>query len=186
MIDLRNHYGFTRTPFGKDLAPSMLHHYPAHAEAVARITWCARERALAVITGEVGSGKTVSARAAIAALDQTRHTLIYLPTRRPAPGASTTRWSPRSAARPAHGSATLAAQAAALIAAEHGERGRVPLLVIDEAHLLAHDQLEAVRILTNTEMDAASPLACLLIGQPTLRRMLRLGVLAALVISSLN
>ena len=29
-------------------------------------------------------------------------------------------------------------------------------------------------------MDAASPLACLLIGQPTLRRMLRLGVLAAL------
>ena len=45
MIDLRNHYGFTRTPFGKDLAPSMLCHYPAHAEAVARITWCARERA---------------------------------------------------------------------------------------------------------------------------------------------
>ena len=44
MIDLRNHYGFTRTPFGKDLAPSMLHRYPAHAEAVARITWCARER----------------------------------------------------------------------------------------------------------------------------------------------
>ena len=43
MIDLRNHYGFTRTPFGKDLAPSMLHHYPAHAEAVARITWCARD-----------------------------------------------------------------------------------------------------------------------------------------------
>ena len=35
MIDLRNHYGFTRTPFGKDLAPAMLHHYPAHAEAVA-------------------------------------------------------------------------------------------------------------------------------------------------------
>ena len=35
MIDLRNHYGFTRTPFGKDLAPSMLHHYPGHAEAVA-------------------------------------------------------------------------------------------------------------------------------------------------------
>ena len=78
MLDLRNHYGFTRTPFGKDLAPGMLHHYPAHAEAVARITWCARERALAVITGEVGAGKTVAARAAIAGLDQTRHTLIYL------------------------------------------------------------------------------------------------------------
>src|SRR6266568_3241845 len=153
MIDLRNHYGFTRTPFGKDLAPSMLCHYPAHAEAVARITWCARERAVGVITGEVGAGKTVAARAAIAALDQTRHTL---------------------------GTATLAAQAAGLLAAEHGERGRVPVLAIDESHLLTPGQLEAVRILTNSEMDAASPLACLLIGQPTLRRMLRLGVLAAL------
>jgi type II secretory pathway predicted ATPase ExeA len=46
-------------------------------------------------------------------------------------------------------------------------------------YMLSHAQLEAVRILTNAEMDAASPLACLLLGQPTLRRMLRLGVLAA-------
>ncbi len=180
MIDLKNHYGFTRTPFGKDLAPSMLCRYPAHAEAVARITWCARERALGVITGEVGAGKTVAARAAIAALDQTRHTLLYLPD--PTTGTRGIHHHVVTAlgGRPAHGSAELAAQAAALIAAEHGERGRVPLLVIDEAHLLTHSQLEAVRILTNSEMDAASPLACLLIGQPTLRRMLRLGVLAAL------
>ena len=29
MIDLRNHYGFTRQPFGKNLAPGMLHRTPA-------------------------------------------------------------------------------------------------------------------------------------------------------------
>ena len=131
MIDLRNHYGFTRTPFGKDLTPSMLHHYPAHAEAVARITWCARERALGVITGEVGSGKTVSARAAIAGLDQTRHTLIYLAD--PTTGIRGIHHHAVTAlgGRPAHGTATLAAQAADLLAAEHNERGRVPLLVLD-------------------------------------------------------
>jgi type II secretory pathway predicted ATPase ExeA len=180
MIDLKNHYGFTRTPFGKDLAPSMLHRYPAHAEAVARITWCARERALGVITGEVGAGKTVAARAATASLDQTRHTLLYLPDPTTGTRGIHHHLVTSLGGRPAHGSATLAAQAAALIAAEHSERGRLPLLVIDEAHLLTHAQLEAIRILTNSEMDAASPLACLLIGQPTLRRMLRLGVLAAL------
>ncbi len=148
MIDLRNHYGFTRTPFGKDLAPAMLHHYPAHAEAVARITWCARERALGVVTGEVGSGKTASARAAVAALDQTRHTLIYLAD--PTTGTRGIHYHVVTAlgGRPAHGTATLAAQAAALLAAEHNERGRIPVLAIDEAHLLTHDQLEAVRILT--------------------------------------
>ena len=126
MIDLKNHYGFTRTPFGKDLAPSMLHRYPAHSEAVARITWCARERALGVITGEVGSGKTAAARAAVTALDQTRHTLIYLPD--PTTGTRGIHHHIVTAlgGRPAHGSAVLAAQAASLIAAEHGERGRLP------------------------------------------------------------
>jgi type II secretory pathway predicted ATPase ExeA len=54
MIDLRNHYGFTRQPFGKNLAPGMLHSHTAHAEAAARITWCIGERAPGVITGEVG------------------------------------------------------------------------------------------------------------------------------------
>jgi type II secretory pathway predicted ATPase ExeA len=54
------------------------------------------------------------------------------------------------------------------------------VLVIDEAHLLDHDQLEAIRMLTNHDLDRSSPLACLLVGQPTLRRKIKLGVLAAL------
>jgi hypothetical protein len=38
----------------------------------------------------------------------------------------------------------------------------------------------AVRVLTNHEMDSGAPFAALLVGQPTLRQRLRLGVLAAL------
>ena len=64
---LRAHYGFTRMPFGKDLAPGMLHAHGAHAEAVARISWCISEQAIGVISGECGAGKTVAARAAVAA-----------------------------------------------------------------------------------------------------------------------
>ena len=79
MIDkLQSHYGFTKTPFGRALAPQMLHRHGAHAEAVARIGWCVTERALGVITGEVGAGKTVAVRAALAELDQARSTIIYL------------------------------------------------------------------------------------------------------------
>jgi len=75
---LQSHYGFTKTPFGRALAPQMLHRHGAHAEAVARIGWCVTERALGVITGEVGAGKTVAVRAALAELDQARSTIIYL------------------------------------------------------------------------------------------------------------
>ena len=35
-------------------------------------------------------------------------------------------------------------------------------------------------MLTNHDMDSRSPFACLLVGQPTLRRRIKLGVLAAL------
>jgi hypothetical protein len=64
--NLQGHWGFTRLPFGRDLAPSMLHRHNGHSEAAARITWAVTERALALVTGEVGVGKTVAVRAALA------------------------------------------------------------------------------------------------------------------------
>ena len=177
---LQAFYGFTRMPFGRDLAPGMLHRHPGHAEAVARITWCTSEHTLGVITGEVGAGKTVAVRAALSALDPARHTLIYL-------------GNPTIGARGIHHAivtalggvprvhmATLIPQTADALAAEHAERGRTPVLVIDEAHLLDHDQLEGIRMLTNHDMDSTSPFACLLVGQPTLRRRIKLGMFAAL------
>ena len=75
---LQSHWGFTRMPFGRDLAPAMLHRHASHGEAVARITWCVDQRAIGVITGEVGAGKTVAVRAASANLDPSRHVFIYL------------------------------------------------------------------------------------------------------------
>jgi type II secretory pathway predicted ATPase ExeA len=75
---LQAHYGFTRMPYGRNLAPGMLHRHASHAEAVARIGWCITERALGVLTGEVGAGKTVAIRAALAGRDTSRHTTIYL------------------------------------------------------------------------------------------------------------
>ena len=177
---LQAHYGFTRMPFGRDLAPGMLHRHGAHAEAVARIGWCITQHGLGVVTGEVGAGKTVAIRAALAGLDPARHTIIYLGN--PAVGVRgiyqhivTT-----LGGEPAFHAAALVPQAADALAGEAAERGRTPVLVIDEAHLLDHPQLEAVRMLTNHEMDSQSPFAALLIGQPTLRRRMKLGVLAAL------
>lgn len=177
---LQDHYGFTRMPFGRNLAPGMLHRHAGHAEAVARISWCIDQHALGVITGEVGAGKTVAVRAATAALDGSRHVIIYLPN--PSVGVRGMLHHIVAALGqvPSFYTATLAPQAADALAAEHAERGRTPVVVIEEAHLLDNYQMEAVRMLTNHDMDSGSPFAAILIGQPTLRQRLRLGVLAAL------
>jgi type II secretory pathway predicted ATPase ExeA len=177
---LQAHYGFTRTPFGRGLAPQMLHRHSTHAEAVARIGWCIHERGLAVITGEVGAGKTVAIRAALTDLDSSRHTIIYLGN--PAVGGRGLYGCIVTALGgvPRFHKAALIPQTMDLLAAEEHERGRTTILVLDEAHLLNPDQLEELRLLTNADMDSHSPFACLLVGQPTLRRRIKLGTFAAL------
>ncbi len=177
---LRAHYGFSRMPFSKNLAPGMLHAHRAHSEAVARISWSVTEQQIGVITGECGAGKTVAARAAVAALDASRHTVLYLGT----PGVGLRGLYATIVcglgARPGFHCASLIPQAQELLAAETAERGKQVLLVVDEAHLLDADCLEGLRCLSNMEMDRTAPFCLLLLGQPTLRRRLRLGAFAAL------
>lgn len=177
---LNSYWGFSRSPFGRDLAPAMLHRHGGHNEAVARIGWCITERLIAVVTGEVGAGKTVAIRAALASLDASRYSIIYISN--PMIGARGINHAVVSAlgGRPRFGNAALTAQAADALADEYAERGRTAILVIDEAHLLTQEQLETLRMLTNYELDSASYFALLLVGQPTLRRRMKLGVLAAL------
>jgi type II secretory pathway predicted ATPase ExeA len=180
MMELISYFGFSRMPFGRDLAPAMLHRHTAYNEALARIGWCVTQRCIGVITGEVGAGKTVAVRAALAGLDPSRHTVIYLPD--PTIGVRGIHHHIVSAlgGQPSFHNAALIPQTRDALAAEHTEKGRVTVIVVEEAHLLGHDQLEALRLLTNHDLDSTSPFACLLVGQPTLRRRLKLGVLAAL------
>ncbi|HUY61190.1 MAG TPA: AAA family ATPase [Candidatus Dormibacteraeota bacterium] len=176
---LQAHWGFTRMPFGRDLAPSMLFTARAHAEAVARIRWLVNEGPLGVLTGEVGAGKTIAVRAAMSALDH-RHAVIYLGN--PAVGV---RGYYRQIVStlggiPPYQSSALIAAAVDRLQTEGVERGRRVVVICDEAHLLATGQLEELRFLLSAEMDSRALFSCLLVGQPTLRRRLKLGAYAAL------
>ena len=135
-------------PFGRDLAPAMLHRHAAHGEALARITWCVDQRAIGVITGEVGAGKTVAVRAATANLDPSRHVFIYLANPTIGVRGMLTHIVATLGHTPAYHKSALAPQAAEALATEHAERGRNPVLVVDQAHLLDNHQLEAIRLLT--------------------------------------
>ncbi len=171
---VRGYFGFERLPFDRSIPVGALFASASHQEAVGRIAYGIDTRQIAVLTGEVGAGKTAAVRAAAARLDASRHQLITIS-------------NPQVGARGIHHAivtalggvprvhhATLIPQAAGHLEAELAERGRLPVLLIDEAHLLSHDQLEAIRMLTNSQLDSASPLAVLLIGQPQLRASMRL------------
>jgi len=177
---IQSFHGFSRMPFGRNLAPGMLHRHTDHAQATARIAYGIDTRGITVITGEVGVGKTVAARAALDRTDRARHHLIYIPD--PTVGARGVYHHIVAAlgGTPSFHNAALVPQARDALAAEASERGRTPILLIDEAHILNHSGLEAVRLLTNHDLDTGAPFATILLGQPTLAAKMRLGVLAAL------
>jgi hypothetical protein len=79
LAKIQSFYGFTKMPFGRDIAPGQLHRHHGHAEAVARLTWAITTRSVAVLTGEVGAGKTEAVRAALAGTDPVRYRPVYLP-----------------------------------------------------------------------------------------------------------
>ena len=138
-------------PFGRDLALAMLHRHAAHTQGRRRITWTITEKTGAAAgaaadgggadavpggrvvrrAGGAGTGKPVAVRAALAALDPTRHTVIYIGN--PATGVRGIHHHIVTAlgGRPAHGAAALTAQAYDVLAGEAAERGRVPVLIID-------------------------------------------------------
>src|SRR5439155_7468217 len=113
--------------------PGMLHAHHAHGEAVARVSWCISEQAIGVITGECSAGKTVAARAAVASLDASRHTVLYLGT----PGVGLrgiyTTIVCGLGGQPRFHNASLIPQAQDLLAAEPSERGQRAVFLIDEA-----------------------------------------------------
>jgi type II secretory pathway predicted ATPase ExeA len=174
------HFGLTRTPFTKNVPASKLFDRIGHAEAVARIQYCINESALGVFVGDTGAGKTVAVRAAVASLDRTKFTVVYLSN--PSGGCRGLYVAIATAlgATPRFHKAEAINQAAALLAAEEHERHRRVVFVLDEAHLLSPEQLEELRLLSNADFDSASPFAGILVGQPTLAVRLRQGIFAAL------
>jgi type II secretory pathway predicted ATPase ExeA len=173
------YFGFTRVPFGRDLSPSSLFRSAAHAEAVARLTWLIEEHGLGLLTGEVGAGKTVAARATVAGLEPAQYQVVYCANPTIGGRGLLSLVVACLGGHPHAHRAILVPQATEVLAAAENERGRRVVLMIDESHLLTPDQLEDLRMLTSAEMDSRSPAAVVLIGQPTLRRRLSQGVLAA-------
>jgi len=174
------HFGFTHTPFGKAVPTAQLCDRPSHQEAVARVRFCVAEALLGVVTGEVGVGKTVALRAAVAGLDPTSHHVVYVANPTFGTRGLYVTLVQALGATPRVHKADLVSQTQRLLAAEEQERRRRVVLLVDEAHLLTPEQLEELRLLTNADMDSRSPLALLLVGQPTLARQLRMGIFAAL------
>ena len=168
-----NHFfGFTEKPFKLVPNPAYLYLSQSHEEALAHLTYgLSQGDGFVIITGEVGTGKTTLCRAFLDKLDNnTEAAYIFNPK-------------------------LNAAQLLAAINAEfriHSDaksikdlidvlntyllgqkaRGKMVILLIDEAQNLSRDVLEQLRLLSNLETTRDKLLQIILVGQPELADLL--------------
>jgi type II secretory pathway predicted ATPase ExeA len=161
-------YGLARKPFSKTPDPEFLFPSRQHAEALARLSHAMEEREVAVLTGEVGAGKTTLSRALVDAFaDTCRFSFVVNPALPPAQlleaiaggfGLPPTR-------RKVELFGGIAEHVARLDA-----EGKFGVVVIDEAQLLAgRAAYDELRLLTNLAADDRPLIGLLLVGQPELR-----------------
>ena len=169
----QSYWGLREKPFRKTPDPRYLFLNDTYEEALERLIFAVEEVELALLTGEVGSGKTLLTRALVDRLgDRYEVGMILNP-----------RLSPRQflkAAAAELGVAQPRFYANDLLEQIHERlleldgQGRAALLIVDEAHLIpGKPTFEEIRLLTNFQLDDRNLVAIVLVGQPELRERLR-------------
>ena len=169
----KSFYKLRLNPFEITPDPSFLFSTARHNEALASLYYGVRARkGFVVLTGEVGTGKTMLVRCVLELLRRTGVAFAYVFN----PSLSALefiRYIAGDFGLPVAGKAKdeLVLALSAFLVDRH-QRKLSTLLVVDEAHLLAPDLLEEVRLLTNLETTQQKLLQIVLAGQPELDAML--------------
>jgi general secretion pathway protein A len=163
-------YKLKRNPFEITPDPSFLFPTRRHNEALAALYYgVRRHKGFVVLTGEVGTGKTLLLRCLLQSLKQSNDVkYAYVFNGRLSP-LEFLQYIAGDLGLPAAGKnkSELLLQLAGYVVSR-GEKKLTTVLVVDEAHHLSTDILEEIRLLTNLETADEKLLQILLVGQPEL------------------
>jgi type II secretory pathway predicted ATPase ExeA len=164
-------FGLTAKPFGKTPDPAFLYESKQHREALARLEYAVEEKELALLVGDIGSGKTTLSRALIDRVGDARP-FILLINPRLTPTQLLRAVAGGLGLEPARYRHEMLDQIHTKLYALYEEK-REPVLMIDEAQLIpSKATFDEIRLLTNFQLDDQNLLSVVLIGQPELEERL--------------
>ncbi|MGH9535150.1 MAG: ExeA family protein [Terriglobales bacterium] len=167
------HFHLRRRPFELSPDPYFLYPTPRHNEALANLYHAVSgRRGFVVLTGEVGTGKTLLLRCLFDLLDRRQVAFAYL---------FNPRLTPEDFLQHLLGDLNLSTELSGKSARlrvlnqfllERHRRQLTTALVVDEAQHLSPEVLEEIRLLTNLETTSQKLLQIVLAGQPELEDLL--------------
>jgi general secretion pathway protein A len=166
-------FGLTRNPFEISPDPYFYHPTPRHNEALANLHYgVGRRKGFIVITGEVGTGKTLLVRCLLSELRKNNIAFAYVfnPL---LPVVEFFQYIMADFGLPYSGrnKTEMLLDLNRFLIQRHA-RGLITALVVDEAQALRTELLEEIRLLTNLETSQQKLLQIVLMGQPELEMVL--------------
>ena len=169
------YFGFSGTPFGRDIPVTELLKTKHWNELGERLKHVAKNREFGVFTGEPGTGKTTMLRRMAAELDKNRFRVLYVYDSDLTPRNFYVETLHQLGYTPKFSRGDTKRQLMKALE-EIAQGSQIPVIVVDEAHLLSHEMLEEIRFLLNLEMDSKNSCSLILVGQTELRSKLKLQI----------
>jgi type II secretory pathway predicted ATPase ExeA len=170
----KSFFNLARNPFELTPDPAFLFPTKRHNEALASLYYgVRRHKGFVVLTGEVGTGKTLLLRCLLQLFEQSKDiAYAYLFNSRLSP-TEFLQYIVSDFGLPASGKnkSELLLELGNCVASR-GLKNLTTVLIVDEAHHLSTELLEEVRLLTNLETANEKLLQILLVGQPELEKKL--------------
>ena len=165
----KQYFGLSRNPFEISPDPYFYHPTPRHNEALANLHYgVGRRKGFIVITGEVGTGKTLLVRCLLSELRKNNIAFGYVfnPL---LPVVEFFQYIMADLGLPYSGrnKTEMLLDLNRFLIQRHA-RGLITALVVDEAQALRAELLEEIRLLTNLETSQQKLLQIVLLGQPEL------------------
>ncbi|MEE8170053.1 MAG: AAA family ATPase, partial [Phycisphaerae bacterium] len=163
------HFGLNLPPFSNTPDPRFFFDAPDHEEALASLLYVAQERkGFALVTGEVGTGKTLLSRIVLSRLPAGTRTALI--THAGMDGAELLQviCAEFRIETPSPATPQALIRLLETFLLEQYARDRLAVVVLDEAHRLSADAFEQLRMLGNLEAEDAKVLQLLILGQPEL------------------
>ena len=159
-----NHYGFSRLPFGKEIAAEDIFKTQTLSQATAMLELGLDSEDIMLLTGPIGCGKSLIVRHIAESFDANRYQLIYL--RGGLTGASELFKLILGEMKVTPPHSILKAKP--LFFSTVNEATRKPVVVLDDAQDSSPQALAAIKAMTNFESDSSTRITFILVGQPVL------------------
>lgn len=178
--EMMSYFNLSELPFTKEIKTHNMVMLPSVERALNSTRLLLETRGIGLLTGKSGSGKSCILRLLKEAVNPALYKIIYICHSSIGLHEFYTHLATGLGLIPQGRRATMFRAVKERIFSLHSSQKVHPVLILDEAHLLSHDILQELRLLTNFEIDSIDAMTILLCGQESLNHAFGLTMLESL------